>query len=88
MKDCFDCEYAEFDVEEYYGGGKQKIVTGCKSKDFCSEQVSVGDYIKCKDRDDMISTMHDLIMEGIETEFRYSHNGENGLWLEVIKVDN
>lgn len=88
MKDCFDCEYAEFDVEEYYGGGKQKIVTGCKSPDFCSEQLSVGDFIKCKDRDDMISTMHDLIMEGIEVDFCYERHGERGLWLEVIAVDS
>ena len=88
MKDCYDCEFAEFDVEEYYGGGKQKIVTGCKNDEFCSEQVSVGDFIKCKDRADLINTMHDLIMEGIETDFRYTHNGENGLWLEVMKVDN
>ena len=88
MKDCYDCEYAEFDVEEYYGGGKQKIVTGCKSPDFCSEQLSVGDFIKCKDRDDMISTMHDLIMEGIEVDFRYERHGERGLWLEVIAVDS
>ena len=87
MKDCYDCKYAEFDVEEYYGGGKQKIVTGCKSDDFCSEQLSVGDVLKCKDRDDMISTMHDLIMEGIETEFRYEYRGEKGLWLEVISID-
>ncbi len=47
----------------------------------------VGDWIRCKDRDDMISTMHDLIMEGIETEFRYERYGEKGLWLEVISVE-
>ena len=88
MKDCYDCEYAEFDVEEYYGGYKQKIVTGCKSKEPCTEQLRVGDFLKCKDRDDMINTMHDLIMEGIEVDFRYTHRGESGLWLEVIKVDN
>ena len=48
----------------------------------------VGDWLRCKDRDDMINTMHDLIMEGIETEFRYEHGGEKGLWLEVIAIDN
>lgn len=87
MKDCFDCEYAEFDIEEYYGGGKQKIVTGCKNPEFCSEQLQVGDWIKCKDREDMITTMHDLIMEGIETEYHYERHGERGLWLEVINVE-
>ena len=87
MKDCFDCEYAEFDTEEYYGGGKQKIVTGCKNPESCSEQLQVGDWIKCKDRGDMINTMHDLIMEGIEVDFRYARHGEKGLWLEVISVE-
>jgi hypothetical protein len=88
MKDCYECKYAEFDTEEYYGGGKEKIVTDCNSPDFCSEQLHVGDCIKCKDRDDMINTMHDLIMEGIETEFKYERHGQKGLWLEVIKVGN
>ena len=30
MRDCFDCEYAEFDYEPYYGGYQEKIVTGCR----------------------------------------------------------
>lgn len=50
-------------------------------------KIEVGDVIKCKDRDDMISTMHDLIMEGIETEYRYEYRGEKGLWLEVISIE-
>ena len=50
-------------------------------------KIAVGDVLKCKDRDDMINTMHDLIMEGIEVEFRYIHNGEKGLWLEVISIE-
>lgn len=28
--DCYDCKYAIFDYEEYYGGYREKIVTGCK----------------------------------------------------------
>ena len=47
----------------------------------------VGDFIRCKDRDDMLNTMHDLIFEGINTEFIYEHNGQSGLWLEVISID-
>ena len=50
-------------------------------------KIEVGDVIKCKDRDDMISTMYDLIMEGIETEYRYEYRGEKGLWLEVISIE-
>ena len=30
MIGCFDCEYAEFDYEPYYGGYQEKIVTGCR----------------------------------------------------------
>lgn len=50
-------------------------------------EFKVGDWIKCKDREDMINTMHDLVMEGIETEFRYKHNGAKGLYLEVISIE-
>ena len=28
--DCYDCEHAIFDYEEYYGGIREKIVDGCK----------------------------------------------------------
>lgn len=27
---CYDCKYAIFDYEEYYGGYREKIVVGCK----------------------------------------------------------
>ena len=47
----------------------------------------VGDWIICKDREHMMNTMHDLIMDGIETELRTERHGKKGLWLEVIKVD-
>lgn len=50
--------------------------------------LQVGDFIRCKDRDDMLNTMHDLIFEGINTDFVYKHNGQSGLWLEVISIDN
>lgn len=50
-------------------------------------EFQVGDWIECKDRGDLISTMHDLIMEGIETELHDTHNGKRGLWLEVIAVE-
>lgn len=30
MTDCYDCKYAIFDYEEYYGGYEEKIVVGCK----------------------------------------------------------
>ncbi len=49
-------------------------------------EIKIGDWIQCKDRDDMINTMHDLIMDGIDTDFRYIRNGVKGLWLEVISI--
>ena len=51
-------------------------------------RIAVGDVLKCKDRDDMINTMHDLAMEGIETEFRYEYLGKTGLYLEVMHIDD
>ena len=52
------------------------------------ETVHVGDWIICKDREHMLNTMHDLIMDGIETELRTERHGKKGLWLEVISVDD
>lgn len=28
--DCYECEHAIFDYEEYYGGYIERIVVGCK----------------------------------------------------------
>ena len=39
--DCYDCEYAIFDYEEYYGGYRERIVVGCKldkSPEECEEE--------------------------------------------------
>lgn len=33
--------------------------------------LKVGDTIKCRDPDDMIDTMNDLVKSGIETDFLY-----------------
>lgn len=40
MSDCFDCEYAEFDYFEYFGGYRESFVSGCKLErdpDECKE---------------------------------------------------
>ena len=87
MKDCYDCEFAEFDTEEYYGG-KQKIVSGCKNPEFCSNQLQVGDYIKCKSGADMWNTMLELNKHGVKHEVRNERNGVKGFWLEVISIDD
>lgn len=48
--------------------------------------IKVGDTIKCRDKDDMVNTLTDLAREGIETDFMYEKDGENGLWLVVTDV--
>jgi hypothetical protein len=48
--------------------------------------LKVGNTIKCADKEDCIKTMTDLAKEDIVTDFLYEKDGEQGLWLEVIKV--
>ena len=48
--------------------------------------INVGDTIKCSDSDDAIYTMQELAKEGIETDFMYEKDGNQGLWLEVVKI--
>jgi hypothetical protein len=48
--------------------------------------LKVGDTIKCADKEDCVNTMVNLATEGIETDFLYEKDGEEGLWLKVIKA--
>ena len=45
-----------------------------------------GDTIKCHDPDEMIDMMHELIRNGIESDFMYEKDGEKGLWLVITRV--
>ena len=87
MSDCYDCDHAIFDYEEYYGGYREKIVTGCKSTEFCKHSLSVGDIIKCRDKDDAVSTSMELAMHGVHTDFKYELCGEHGLWLKITEIE-
>lgn len=49
-------------------------------------ELQVGDWIECRDKEDMVDAFQSLMDEDIETDFRYEHNGVKGLWLEVIAV--
>ncbi|MCR4739155.1 MAG: hypothetical protein K5886_02710 [Lachnospiraceae bacterium] len=51
-RDCFDCEYAEYDVEEYFGGYREKIVIGCNSPDECTEDKEKADRVRGNDMGD------------------------------------
>ena len=50
--------------------------------------IEVGDFLKCRDKQEMLMTMLDLADEGIETEYRYNYLGKSGYWLEVISIDD
>ena len=41
--------------------------------------LKVGDTIKCHDKDDCVDYMTELAKCGIETDFLYEKDGENGL---------
>ncbi|WP_379691361.1 hypothetical protein [Mediterraneibacter gnavus] len=47
-------------------------------------RLKKGDTIKCADADDCVRTMTELAVCGIETDFLYEKDGEDGLWLEVL----
>ena len=49
--------------------------------------LKAGDTIKCADEKDLILTMENLAKEDIETDFLYEKDGQQGLWLEIIKIN-
>lgn len=46
-------------------------------------ELHVGDYIKCNNETDLLNTHEELEKAGIEVDFCYQRNGEQGYWLEV-----
>lgn len=50
--------------------------------------MKIGDTIKCCDIDDLLETMEDLAIAGIETDFLCEKDGETGLWLEVVDLED
>lgn len=51
-----------------------------------TEEIKVGDLIKCSGHHDMVSTMVALFNVGYDTEFVYEQDGENGYWLRVVRI--
>ena len=49
--------------------------------------LKVGDTIKCANKEDLLTTHNELALNGVETDFLYEKDGEEGLWLTVIKVN-
>jgi hypothetical protein len=52
-----------------------------------TNKLKVGDIIKCSNEDDMVDTMTHLQKHGIDADFSYEENGEEGYWLVVEKVE-
>ena len=50
-------------------------------------KLSIGDTIKCADKEDCVNMMLELAKEGVETDFLYEKVGKKGFWLEVEKVE-
>ena len=50
-------------------------------------KIEVGDWLKCKNKYDMVETMMRLADEDIEAEYRYKKDGKYGYWLEVMAID-
>ena len=48
-------------------------------------QLHVGDFIKCHDPNETAELSMELTREGYLNDFVYSHNGEQGYWLEILK---
>lgn len=49
--------------------------------------LSVGDTMKCANKEDLLNTHNDLAENGIQTDFMYEKDGVKGLWLEVMKIE-
>ncbi len=45
-----------------------------------------GDVIRCTGKEQMVEIDQQLCIEGYTTDFLYQHNGEHGLFIEIIKV--
>lgn len=49
--------------------------------------LSVGDTIKCANKDDLLQTHNELAKNNIMTDFMYEKDGAKGLWLEIISIE-
>lgn len=50
--------------------------------------LKVGDCIECHDKDEVAEMSMELGKAGIQTEFVYEMNGEEGLWLVVEEIES
>lgn len=51
-----------------------------------SKRLKNGDYIECKNQDEMVVLHYGLKDEHIRTEYVYEKDGKKGFWLKVKRV--
>lgn len=47
------------------------------------KSLNIGDFIQCRDKNDMVDTMMELAKNGYDTDFVYQRDGKKGYWLKV-----
>lgn len=47
------------------------------------KSLNIGDFIQCRDKNDMVDTMMELAENGYDTDFVYQRDGKMGYWLKV-----
>lgn len=47
------------------------------------KSLNIGDFIQCRDKNDMVDTMMELAENGYDTDFVYQRDGKKGYWLKV-----
>lgn len=48
-------------------------------------KLKKGDLIKCTDAEDAANVADALSKNGIDWDFVYEHNGEKGIWIEILE---
>lgn len=78
-------------IHLHYWGGEKRVDDVFDPPEPIDEEEGMlrkGDTIQCRDDADMIYTMNELAEQGIETDFLYEKDGQNGLWLVVTKGES
>lgn len=66
---------------------RPKRCSKCGEEFDWSDDLKVGDTIRCHSKEECIKIMNELAKTGVQTDFLYKKNGVSGLWLEVKGVN-
>lgn len=50
------------------------------------KNLNIGDFIQCRDKNDMVDTMMELAENGYDTDFVYERDGKKGYWLKIEMI--